>query len=89
MAAGQEERLGKRGWAEGGWVGRGGEPLAGAEDGRNAVELVTAIYKAGIERTVVDLPLSTDDPYYRAGHLVEAAPRFYEKRRSLAEAAAA
>jgi len=67
----------------------GRDPIAGSQDGRNAVELVTAIYKAGIERTVVDLPLSTDDPYYRAGHLVEAAPRFYEKRRSLAEAAAA
>jgi len=67
----------------------GRAPIADAQDGRNAVELVTAIYRAGIERTVVDLPLTADDPYYRAGHLVEAAPRFYEKRRSLAEAAVA
>lgn len=67
----------------------GRAPIADAQDGRNAVELVTAIYKAGFERTIVDLPLSADDPYYRAGHLVEAAPRFSEKRRSLAEAAVA
>jgi predicted dehydrogenase len=66
----------------------GRPPIADAQDGRNAVELVTAIYKAGFERSVVALPLSSDDPYYRAGYLVEAAPRFYEKRRSLAEAAA-
>src|SRR5690606_9552697 len=67
----------------------GRPPVADAQDGRNAVELVTAIYKAGFERTVVSLPLASDDPYYRAGHLVESAPRFYEKRRSLAEAVAA
>jgi hypothetical protein len=31
--------------------------------------------------------LQPDDPYYRAGQLVERAPHFYEKQRSLAEAA--
>ncbi|APF33347.1 Gfo/Idh/MocA family protein [Microbacterium paludicola] len=65
----------------------GREPIAGGRDGRNAIEVVAAIYKAGIERIFVDLPLAADDPYYRAGHLVERAPHFYEKQTSLVEAA--
>jgi predicted dehydrogenase len=65
----------------------GRAPLADGTDGRNAIEVVTAIYKAGIERTFVALPLRADDPYYRAGHLVAHAPRFFEKRTSLVEAA--
>lgn len=65
----------------------GREPIAGGRDGRNAIEVVAAIYKAGIERTFVDLPLAADDPYYRSGHLVERAPHFYEKQTSLVEAA--
>jgi predicted dehydrogenase len=64
----------------------GRAPIADAQDGRNAVEVVTAIYKAGFDRRVVSLPLSEDDPYYRAGHLVSSAPHFYEKQRSVAEA---
>ncbi|GAA2136560.1 Gfo/Idh/MocA family protein [Glycomyces algeriensis] len=62
-------------------------PIADGRDGRAAIEVVTAIYKAGIERAFVALPLQADDPYYRAGRLVEHAPHFYEKQRSLAEAA--
>jgi predicted dehydrogenase len=65
----------------------GRPPIAGGIDGRNAVEVVTAIYKAGFERQMVSLPLHADDPYYRAGQLVAHAPHFYEKQRSLVEAA--
>jgi predicted dehydrogenase len=61
------------------------QPAIDGTDGRNAVELVTAIYKAGIERRVVDLPLTPEDPYYHSGTLVQRAPHFYEKRASLAE----
>ena len=64
----------------------GRAPSADARDGRNAVEVVTAIYKAGFERRVVEIPMSVDDPYYRAGHLVASAPHFFEKQRSVAEA---
>ena len=53
----------------------GRAPIADGQDGRNAIEVVTAIYKAGIEHRVVTLPLAPDDPYYRAGHLVAHAPR--------------
>jgi hypothetical protein len=47
------------------------------------VELVTAIYEAGIERRTVDLPIPVDDPYYREGALVERAPHFFEKTASV------
>lgn len=53
----------------------GRAPIADGQDGRNAIEVVTAIYKAGIEHRLVTLPLAPDDPYYRAGHLVAHAPR--------------
>ncbi|MFB7800470.1 Gfo/Idh/MocA family protein [Isoptericola sp. NPDC056134] len=60
-------------------------PAVDGDAGRRAIELVTAIYEAGIERRTVDLPLSPDDPYYRAGTLLERAPRFFEKTASVGE----
>lgn len=65
----------------------GRPPIAGGLDGRNAVEVVTAIYKADFERRFVSLPITASDPYYRAGQLVAKAPHFFEKTASLAEAA--
>lgn len=62
-------------------------PIARGQDGRDAVEVVTAIYKAGFERQFVSLPISASDPYYRVGQLVAHAPHFFEKSASLAEAA--
>ncbi|MFV2011040.1 MULTISPECIES: Gfo/Idh/MocA family protein [unclassified Micromonospora] len=60
-------------------VREGTAPAVSGTDGRNAVELVTAIYESGIERRPVSLPLSPDDPYYHHGALVQRAPRFFEK----------
>jgi predicted dehydrogenase len=60
-------------------------PAVDGTDGRRAIELVTAVYVAGIERRTVDLPLSVDDPYYRAGTLIQRAPRFFEKTASMAD----
>jgi len=60
-------------------------PAVDGEDGRRAIELVTEIYEAGIERRTVDLPLTPDDPYYRAGTLEERAPRFFAKTASVDE----
>ena len=65
----------------------GRAPISGGRDGRNAVEVVTAIYKAGFEREFVSLPITASDPYYRAGRLVANAPHFFEKTTSLIEAA--
>lgn len=60
-------------------------PAVDGADGRRAIELVTAIYEAGIERRTVDLPLPADDPYYRAGTLIERAPHFFEKTTAVAD----
>jgi hypothetical protein len=57
-------------------------PAIGGTDGRSAIELVTAIYESGIERRTVDLPLSSQDPYYRAGELPRRATHFYEKTKA-------
>ncbi|MFJ4173171.1 Gfo/Idh/MocA family protein [Microbacterium sp. NPDC089696] len=65
----------------------GRAPSSTGQDGRNAVEVVTAIYKAGFEREFVPLPIAASDPYYRAGQLVADAPHFFEKKASLIEAA--
>jgi predicted dehydrogenase len=58
-------------------------PAIDGHDGRRTIELITAIYQAGIERRAVDLPLTPDDPYYQAGTLLERAPRFYAKSASV------
>ena len=63
----------------------GREPAITATDGRNSIELVTAIYESGIERRTVDFPLAPEDPYYSAGTLIERAPHFYEKTASVGE----
>jgi len=61
----------------------GRPPAIGGEDGRDAIEVVTAIYESAIERRTVSLPLAPDDPYYRSGTLVDRAPRFYTKTASV------
>ncbi len=66
-------------------VREGRRPAIEGADGRNAVELVTAIYESAIERKTVDFPLQPDDPYYRSGTLVERAPHFFEKTNSVDE----
>ena len=68
-------------------IREGRPPIADGRAGRDAIEIVTAIYKAGIEREFVSLPLAASDPYYRAGSLVERAPHFFEKTASLVETA--
>lgn len=66
-------------------IDTGRPPAITAQDGRDAIELVTAIYQAGIERRTVDFPLEPEDPYYRGGTLLARAPRFYEKLNSVRE----
>ena len=61
----------------------GRRPAVDGHDGRRTIELITAVYQAGIERRTVDLPLTTDHPYSLPGTLTERAPRFYAKSASL------
>ena len=65
-------------------LAEGRAPLVDGEDGKRAIELVTAIYAAAIERRTVDLPISPEDPYYRHGTLIDSAPHFFEKTTSVA-----
>jgi predicted dehydrogenase len=64
-------------------VANGRQPAITGADGRNSVELVTAIYESGIEHRTVEFPLPADDPYYRSGTLTARAPHFYEKSNSV------
>ena len=57
-------------------------PAIGTEDGRNTVEVITAIYKAGTEQAQTALPISAEDDWYRAEGILEHAHRFYEKTSS-------
>lgn len=58
-------------------------PLIDGQAGKDAIELVTAIYAAAIERRTIDLPIQPEDPWYRAGTLVQRAPHFFEKTASV------
>ena len=60
-----------------------GTPLVTGHDGRNAVELITAIYKAGTIGEKVHLPLQKNDDFYTNEGLLKRVPRFYEKTASL------
>ncbi|MDI6618459.1 MAG: Gfo/Idh/MocA family oxidoreductase [Clostridiales bacterium] len=61
----------------------GKKVLVSAQDGKNALELITAIYKSASERKPVKLPLLKDDPFYTVGGIQANAPHFYEKSKSI------
>lgn len=62
---------------------RGEKPFITGEDGRRTVELITAIYKAGIQKRTVTLPIREDDAYYTSEGIMREAPHFYEKTASV------
>jgi len=64
-------------------VETGSKPLIGGEDGRRAIELITAIYKAGAEERAAELPLKPGDPFYTVKGIMERVPHFYEKTASV------
>lgn len=61
----------------------GGKPLISGEDGRNTVELITAIYESSVSRKPVKLPLAKDDPFYTVEGIQASVPHFYEKTASI------
>ena len=65
-------------------IERGTAPLVDGLQGKRSLELITAIYKSAITRTVVSLPIPRDDPFYRTGGINTLAPRFHEKSTSVA-----
>ena len=58
-------------------------PAVTGEDGRAAIELITAIYESGTEHARVELPLTPDDPYYQAGRLPGLAHHFFAKEKAI------
>lgn len=61
----------------------GEKPLVTGEDGRNAVELIAAIYKASVTGKPVDLPLAKHDAFYTVEGIRASVPHFYEKSASV------
>lgn len=61
----------------------GSKPLSTGEDGRRALELITAIYKSASLNQPVKLPLAKDDPFYTVAGMQAHVPHFYEKSASV------
>jgi predicted dehydrogenase len=61
----------------------GTRPLITGIDGRKTIELITAIYKAGCKKEVVQLPLAKDDDFYTFDGLIMNAVKFYEKGKAI------
>lgn len=57
----------------------GTRPLITGRDGRNTVELITAIFKAGFSKQTVTLPITQEDDFYQFTGLLEHAVHFHEK----------
>lgn len=64
-------------------IERGTAPLVDGVQGKRSLELITAIYKSAITRSIVALPIRSDDPFYLTGGINALAPRFYEKSASV------
>ena len=61
----------------------GEKVLISGEDGRKALELITAIYKSATMKQPVKLPLSKNDPFYTVAGIQASVPHFYEKSTSI------
>lgn len=61
----------------------GGRPMITGEDGRKTVELISAIYKAGCTKCIVNLPITKEDDYYTFQGILKHAVHFYEKKASV------
>ena len=59
------------------------ELLIDGVQGRNTIELVTAIYQSGFSGERVTLPLPPDSPFYTQEGVLANAPHFHEKTRSV------
>jgi hypothetical protein len=48
-------------------------------EGRNTLELISAIYQAGVTGETVEIPLSTNAPFYTTTGILQHATRFHKK----------
>jgi predicted dehydrogenase len=61
-------------------VETGGTPLCDGVQGRNAIELITAIYASAEEGRPVELPLSRKHGFYAPGATQERMARFMSRK---------
>ena len=61
----------------------GTRPLISGIEGRNTVELISAIYKAGCLKQTVSLTLAKNDEFYTFEGILKNATRFYKKSASV------
>lgn len=61
-----------------------GDVVVTGQEGRKTLELITAIYQAASTGASVRLPLPPDSPFYTRDGIMANAPRFYEKKTSVA-----
>ncbi len=59
------------------------ELIVSAEEGYNALEVITAIYKSSLYKQLIELPLEYNDEFMNKETLIKKMPRFYEKRKSV------
>lgn len=59
--------------------------LISAEDGRNTLELITAIYNSATINAPIRLPLVHNNGFYTSEGIVKNAPRYFKKTRSISE----
>jgi UDP-N-acetyl-2-amino-2-deoxyglucuronate dehydrogenase len=59
------------------------ELVIDGQDGRNTIELVTAIYDSGFRRERVALPLAASNPFYTHARILQNVPHFHEKTTSV------
>ena len=61
------------------------QPLVDGTQGRNVIEIATAIYKSASTQSNVQIPISTDDAFYTTEGLQRNVIHFYEKKTSIAD----
>jgi predicted dehydrogenase len=64
-------------------IREGTTPLVTGEEGRKAVQLISAMYKSATEHTSVTLPLSKDDPFYTTEGMRARLVRYHKKLKSV------
>ncbi len=63
-------------------VETGSKPMIGAEDGRNALQIISGIYASAATGRAVKLPLEPGDPFYTAAGMRAHAIHFHKKSAS-------
>ncbi|MDD3946762.1 MAG: Gfo/Idh/MocA family oxidoreductase [Clostridia bacterium] len=54
-------------------------PIVTGYDGKRALELIFAVYKAGAQEEIINLPINVDDAFYTQEGILNAVPRFHKK----------